>query len=102
MADFSLLKEFFRTPSVNDKLNLFQVLLDAQEINVDIALAMLKVIHRELSIERMSDHLAYKRYAEVIELLRYHQPDALREVVNAWNADRIVKDPEWLLNGVIK
>ncbi|MDP1548100.1 MAG: hypothetical protein Q8L87_18975 [Anaerolineales bacterium] len=102
MADLSLLKEFFRTPSVNDKLNLFQVLLAAQEINVDIALAMLKVIHKELSLERVSDCSAYKRYAEVVEALRYHQSDVLREVVNAWNADRIAKDPEWLSDGVVK
>jgi hypothetical protein len=101
MAAYSF-RELFRTSSASERLSLFQALFDAQDLHVDLALAMLKVIHKELGQEAVTDRSAYKRYAETIETLRHHKQDMLREVVNAWKADRIVKDPEWLSNGVIK
>jgi hypothetical protein len=98
----SLYKDFFRLPSTADKLNLFQQLFDSSEINSDLALALLKVIHRELSNEQSHERSAYKQYAEVIEALRYREADMLQRVVDAWNASRVSKDPEWLSGGVIK
>jgi hypothetical protein len=101
MAAYSF-RELFRTSSANERLSLFRALFDAQELNVDLALAMLKVIHKELGQEPAADRSAYKRYAETIETLRHHKRDMLREVVNAWKADRIVKDPDWLSDGRVK
>lgn len=98
----SLYKDLFRPPTTGDKLNLFQLLFDSNEINPDLALALLKVIHWELSREKSSDLSAYKQYAEVIEALRFHRLDMLQHIVDAWNAGRTAKDPEWLQNGKIK
>ena len=96
-------KEFFRPPSIIDKLNLFQLLFEASEINTDLALALLKVIHRELGREQTRDRSAYKRYAETIETLRYHKSEMLKQVVDAWNAGKSAKDPEWLSSdGIIQ
>jgi hypothetical protein len=95
-------KLLFRTPSLLDALNLFQKLFESDELNGDLALALLKVIHRELGNEQTRDRSAYKRYAEAIETLRYHKADMLMQVVGAWNASRSAKDPEWLADGVIK
>lgn len=96
------LKEFFRQPSVIDKLNFFQLLFESSEINTDLALALLKVIHRELGREQTRDRSAYKRYAETIETLRYHKSEMLKQVVDAWNAGKSSKDPEWLSDGIIQ
>jgi hypothetical protein len=102
ITDLALLREFFRTPSITDKLNLFRALFDSQELNVDVALAMLKVIHRELGDEKTRDRSAYKRYAEVIESLRYHKAEMLQEVAEAWRKGRMAKEPEWLAGGKMK
>ena len=98
----SLYKKFFRPPSTADKLNLFQLLFESSEINSDLALALLKVIHGELSAEQSSERSAYKQYARAIESLRFHKSDMLQYIVDAWNAGKPVKDPEWLSGGVIK
>ncbi|GAB1471278.1 hypothetical protein MASR2M66_21560 [Chloroflexota bacterium] len=92
----------FRRPSVTDKLNFFKMLFESSEIHTDLALALLKVIHRELGNEQTRDRSAYKRYAETIESLRYHKADMLKQIVDAWNDSRTKKDPDWLSDGVIK
>jgi len=102
MTHSSPYKDLFANPTTIDKLNLFQNLFDASEMDVDLALALLKVIHRELGDEQVRDRSAYKRYAKIIETLRYHKLDMLRQVVNAWKAGKIAKDPEWLSDGLIK
>lgn len=102
MNSTPLYKHLFRTPSLLDTLNLFQKLFESDELNGDLALALLKVIHRDLGNEQTRDRSAYKRYAEAIETLRYHKADMLKQVVNAWNASRSGKDPEWLADGKIK
>ena len=96
------LKDLFRIPSAADKLNFFQLLFKSNEINTDLALALLKVIHRELGNEQVRNRSAYKRYAEAIATLRYHESDMLKQIVDAWNKGRSAKDPEWLLDGKIK
>lgn len=96
-------KLLFRTPSLLDSLDLFQKLFESDELNSDLALALLKVIHRELSNEQTRDRSAYKRYAEAIETLQYHKSEMLKQVVDAWNAGKSAKDPEWLSSdGVIQ
>ena len=97
-----LYKDFFRPPSAADKLNLFQSLFESSQINPDLALALLKVIHRELSKGGGSERSAYKQYAEAIETLRYHKVDVLQHIVDAWNKGKSAKGPEWLLDGKIK
>lgn len=78
------------------------MLFDSSEINTDLALALLKVIHRELGNEQTRDRSAYKRYAETIESLRYHKADMLKQIVDAWNGGKAGKEPEWLSSGIIK
>ena len=77
-------KDLFRTPTTADKLTLFQLLFDAKELTVDLALALLKNIHKDLSVQQIRDRSVYKRYAEVIESLHYHMSDVLQLVVVAW------------------
>jgi len=77
-------KDLFRKPTTGDKLTLFRRLLDANELTVDLTLALLKVIHGELRSDQVRDRSVYKRYAESIETLRYHMLDTLQQVVAAW------------------
>ncbi len=97
-------KDLFRTPTTADKLTLFQLLFDAKELTLDLALALLKIIHKELSIHQMRDRTVYKRYAEAIQSLRYHMSDVLRQIVNAWNTEQSNTPAEWFphdnVNGV--
>lgn len=102
MKPLSPLRNLLRTPSIVDRLNFFQRLFESNELNADLALALLKVIHRELGNEQTRDRSAYKRYAEKIETLRYHKADMLRNVVATWRQGRTAKDPEWLSDGKIK
>jgi hypothetical protein len=77
-------KELFRTSTTRDKLTLFQLLLDAKMLTADISLALLKVIHRELSADMEYDRSLYKNYAISIAALRYHMDDVLQHVVDTW------------------
>lgn len=92
-------KELFRKPDTDDKLKLFRTLLDAKdELTVHLALALLKIIHKELSTEQIRDRLAYKRYAEGIESLRFRMPGVLHQVVSTWksqHADNSSTPDEW-------
>jgi hypothetical protein len=88
--------ELFRDPTAEDKLALFRSLLDAKEdMTVDVALALLKTIHQELSSDQLDDRSLYKRYAEEIEALRFRSPAALQQVVNSWNLQKVTEPPEW-------
>jgi hypothetical protein len=80
-------KRLFRNTTVEEKLTLFQTLLEtSNELTAHLALALLKVIHKELSTDQIRDRMAYKRYAEGIESLRFHMPTILHQVVSAWRA----------------
>jgi hypothetical protein len=87
--------DLFRTPATADKLTLFRDLLDTDALTADLTLALLKVIHRELSIHQNHDRSVYKRYAEAIELLRYHMADMLQDVVTKWDSRGITAPMEW-------
>ena len=102
MTISSRYKDLFRAASIVEKLSLFQQLLEGSELYVDLALALLKAIHKQLSVDTTRDHLDYKRYAETIELLRYHRADMLKEVIDAWKAENPSEEVEWLSDGVIK
>ncbi len=101
MTILSRYKDLFRAASIAEKLSLFQQLLEGSELYVDLALALLKAIHKQLSVTAR-DHLEYKRYAETIELLRYYRADMLKEVIDAWKAENPSEEVEWLSDGVIK
>ena len=64
-------------------------------MTVDVALALLKMIHQELSADEADDRSVYKRYAEEIEALRFRAPAALQQVVNTWNLQKATEPPEW-------
>ena len=78
-------KDLFRTSTTKDKLTLFQLLLDANELTVNLTLSLLKIIHRELKNNQNRNRSLFKRYAEAIEYLRYHNSEMLQLVVAAWN-----------------
>ena len=77
-------KDLFRTPTTEDKLDLFQLLMDTHELTVNLSLSLLKITHGEVKSNQRSDHSLFKRYAEAIESLRYHNSDTLQLVVAAW------------------
>jgi len=77
-------KELFRTPSTGDKLTFFQLLLDAGMLTADISLALLKIIHKELSADKEYDRSHYKRYALSISALHYYMPDVFEYVIDTW------------------
>ena len=79
-------KDLYRTPTTEDKLTLFQLLLDAKELDLDLSLALLKIIHQELKNNQNDDRSVYKRYAESIEAMRYHMLDTLQLMVAAWKS----------------
>jgi len=88
--------ELFRDSTATDKLVLFRSLLDAREdLTADVAFALLKIIHEELSSDRLHDRTLYKRYAEEIEALRFHAPAALQQVINTWKPEKTSNTSEW-------
>ena len=102
MTTSSNYRELFRAASIVEKLTLFQSLLEASELYVDLALALLNAIHKQLSLDPSHESAEYKRYAETIELLRYYRADMLKEVADAWKAENPSREVEWLSDGVIK
>ncbi len=94
-------KDLFRSPTTDDKLTLFQLLLDANELTVSLTLALLKIIHRELKSNQYRDRSVYKRYAEAIESLRYHALDTLQLVVATWKNHQSTSTApaEWFHDG---
>jgi len=98
-------KELFKIPAPAEKLAFFQLLYEASQVDESLALAMLKVIHYELSMEQTRDRSAYKRYADIVQSLSYHKSEMLQAIVEAWRAARVQKtsdEPEWLSDGLIK
>jgi hypothetical protein len=90
-------KDLFRNPTTENKLTLLQLLLDANELSVNLTLALLKVIHRELKSDQNRDRSLFKRYAQTIEYLHYHMLDTLQLVVAAWkyNQAPFTMPTEW-------
>ena len=90
-------KDLFRTPDTDDKLNLFRLLLNGNELTVTLSLALLKIIHGELKSNDYPDRSVYKRYAESIEFLRYHMLDTLQLVVATWKNQQVKSStpPDW-------
>ena len=87
--------DLFRPSTTVDKLSLFRLLLETNALTVDLTLALLKIIHRELSIHQNHDRSVYKRYAESIESLRYHMSDMLQQVIDISNPHKVIPPAEW-------
>ena len=58
-------KDLFRTPDTEDKLNLFRLLLNANELTVTLSLALLKIIHGELKSNEYSRPLCVQAICRV-------------------------------------
>lgn len=96
MSISSSYKDLFRNATIQDKLTLFQTLLDAKEdMTVDLALALLKIIHKELSIRQTRDRSGYKRYAELIEALRFYMSDVFKKVISVSKTQQDATPVEW-------
>jgi len=90
-------KDLFRPPTTEDKLTLFQLLMDANELTVTLSLALLKIIHGELKSNQNPDRSLYKQYAKAIESLRYRMLDTLQLVVATWKNHQAkgTTPPDW-------
>jgi len=90
-------KDLFRPPTTEDKLTLFQLLMDANELTVTLSLALLKIIHGELKSSQNPDRSLYKQYAKAIESLRYRMLDTLQLVVATWknHQSKSATPPDW-------
>jgi hypothetical protein len=88
-------KDLFQRPTTSDKLTLLNILLDAKDLNVNLALALLKIIHKELCIHQSRDRSGYKRYADAIASLHYYTPTMLQEIITAWDTRGITAPMEW-------
>jgi hypothetical protein len=90
-------KDLFRNATTDEKLTLFQVLLNAKEdMTADLALALLKIIHKELSVTHQArDRSGYKRYAEAIEALRFYMSDIFKKVMNAPKSQQNAIPSDW-------
>jgi hypothetical protein len=90
-------KDLFRSPTTENKLTLLRLLLDANQLTVNLTLALLKIIHRELKSNHNRDRSLYKRYAQAIEALHYNMLDTLQLVLAAWkyNQTPFTMPAEW-------
>jgi hypothetical protein len=77
-------KDLFRNTTTDDKLTLLHLLLDSNELNVSLTLALLKNIHGDLKRDHVSDRSVYRRYAGAIESLRHRMLDTFQLAVAAW------------------
>jgi len=89
-------KELFRSSTIEDKFILFQLLLDTKDLTAGMALALLKVIHDEVSNQQQTNGFFPKRYALLFASLRYHVPEIFQQVTENWKAYKSPMMPaEW-------
>lgn len=82
-------KELFRCVTTGDNLFLFHTLLETKEdLSHWVALALLKIIHKDLVKNQIKDRTLYKRYASEIEAFRFVSPALLQEVVDTWKESK--------------
>lgn len=93
MTISSTRKDLFRKPTIKDKLNLFQLLLDAQALTVDLTLALLKIIHEDLNNHQKPDRTVFRSYAGLVSSLRYHVPEMFQQVIDGWKNHQPVELP---------
>ena len=88
-------KDLFCPPTTEDKLTLFQSLLDAHELTENLSLSLLKIIHQEIKNNRdqSRERSLYKQYAKAIASLSHHKLDLLHHVVNTWKNNQTTFTP---------
>jgi len=77
-------KDLFHIPTVGDNLIFLHSFLDDRTLNADEALALLKIIHTELTNQQGRDHSGYREYALGMSSLHHYMPDVHQQVVEAW------------------
>ena len=77
-------KDLFRASTTRDMLIFFQSLLEVRMLNFGEALALLMVIHIDLTHQQGRDHSGYREYALGVNSLRHYMPDVHQQVVEAW------------------
>ncbi len=94
-------KDLFRTPTIGDKLNLFQLLFDARALTADLILALLKIIHDELNNHQKPDRTVFRRYAGMVAFLRFHVPELFQQAVDGWKTNQSSLPAEWFTDNKI-
>jgi hypothetical protein len=87
--------DLFRASTTVEQLDFFRSLLETDTLTVDLTLALLKIIHKELSTRQNGGWSGYKGYAQIIESLNYHKSDMLKQVVDIWKPNQITPPAEW-------
>jgi len=95
MSNSSDRKDLFRNPTIVDKLNLFQLLLDTRALTSDLTLALLKIIHDDLNNHQKPDRTVFRRYAGMVSSLRYHVPEMFQQVLDGWKTCQGAAPAEW-------
>jgi hypothetical protein len=77
--------DLFHSSGTLDKINLFQTLLDSQDLTAMEALALINTIHLELEQQQGHDPAVYTRYVQMMEAFQRKMPDLHAEVVRKWS-----------------
>ncbi len=77
--------DLFRDSDPQGILELLFSKLEANDLSMDEALAMLSAVHNELGQRAVSDSKVYQSYAGFMKLLQHEKPDVYDYVVSSWN-----------------
>lgn len=81
-------KDLFRSSSLYEKLDHLQALLEKNELTAPSALAILKVIHDELSLREVPDRAGLRRYAFLLAAFEHAQPELFHQVAEDWQTHK--------------
>src|ERR1044071_2276202 len=81
-------QELFRQPSAAEKISFVRSLMETGDLHADVAMALLKSIHTELTDPQGQDHSSYASYARMMASLQHKMPDVHQHVVENWQASR--------------
>jgi hypothetical protein len=84
MSISSSYQDIFRPSSAAEKISFVQSLIETGDLNVDLAVALLKSIHSELAQPPGSHHSRYASYARLMASLRHEMPEVYEHVVANW------------------
>src|SRR5258706_10994476 len=73
--------DLFHQSNAADKISLVQSLLQANDLNADEALALVKSIHEELAQPEGHDGSVYASYAHMMEALRHVLPETHQQMM---------------------
>jgi len=88
-------QDLFHQPSPAEKISFVRSLIEAGDLNPDVAMALVKSIHSELAQPQGQDHSLYASYAHLMASLQHEMPDVHQHVVTNWQAPQPVHgEPE--------